>query len=124
MANCWERYKILNKNQEKAKSNKQFELVIFADSITTIPENIIKCNKNKTLNYSLGGAKVKDIYNQKNNTKENIEMFKYIISLSTFALIQEKAPNPPPKQYVNYYFASWRKYSSADLSLRNPTQVY
>lgn len=34
MANCWERYEILNKNQEKIKSNKQFELVISPDSIT------------------------------------------------------------------------------------------
>lgn len=67
MANCWERYEILNKNQEKIKSNKQFELVISPDSITKrmVPENIIKCNKSETLNYSPSGAKVKGIYNKK-----------------------------------------------------------
>ena len=71
MANCWERYEILNKNQEKIKSNKQFELVISPDSMTKsiVPENIIKCNKSRTLNYSPSGAKVKVIYNKKKQCK-------------------------------------------------------
>ena len=71
MANCWERYEILNKNQEKIKSNKQFELVISPDSITKsiVPENIIKCNKSRTLNYSPSGTNVKVIYNKKKQCK-------------------------------------------------------
>lgn len=71
MANCWERYEILNKNQEKIKLNKQFELVISPDSITKsiVPENIIKCNKSRTLNYSPSGANVKVIYNKKKQCK-------------------------------------------------------
>ena len=32
---------------------------------------------------------------------------------------QEKAPNPPPKRYANYYFTLEKKHDNLFLSLRN-----
>ena len=51
---------------QPVKEKRKFELVIFGDSITKriIPNNIVKCDENKALNYSQGGARVKGIYDQ------------------------------------------------------------
>ena len=61
-----------NELQRKPRS-KKFELVIFGDSITKrIDQSFIaRCEKSLALNYSVGGAKVRGVYEQMRTFREN-----------------------------------------------------
>ena len=64
-----------NELQRKQPRSKKFELVIFGDSITKrIHQSFIaRCEKSLALNYSVGGAKVRGVYEQMWTFKENHE---------------------------------------------------
>ena len=53
-----------NKLQRKQPGSKKFESVIFGDSITERidPSFIARCDKSLALNYSVGGAEVRGVY--------------------------------------------------------------
>ena len=53
-----------NELQRKQPRSKKFELVIFGDSITKRidPSFIARCDKSLALNYSVGGAEVRGVY--------------------------------------------------------------
>ena len=62
-----------NELQRKQPRSKKFELVMFGDSITKRidPSFIARCDKSLGLNYSVGGAKVRGIYEQMLTFREN-----------------------------------------------------
>ena len=62
-----------NELQGKQPRSKKFELVMFGDSITKRidPSFIARCDKSLGLNYSVGGAKVRGIYEQMLTFREN-----------------------------------------------------
>ena len=62
-----------NELQRKQPRSKNFELVIFGDSITKRidPSFIARCNKSLALKYSVGGAKVQGVYEQMRTFREN-----------------------------------------------------
>ena len=64
-----------NSFQRKQLRSKKFELVVFGDSITKRidPFFIAKCDKWLALNYSVGGAKVRGVYEQIRTFRENHE---------------------------------------------------
>ena len=57
---------------EEQRNKENIELIVFGDSITKniFASSIVKCNENEALNYSVGGAKVKGIYDQFRKFKE------------------------------------------------------
>ena len=59
--------------QRKQPRSKKFELVIFGDSITKRidPSFIARCEKSLALNYSVGRAKVRGVYEQMRTFREN-----------------------------------------------------
>ena len=63
----------VNEFQRKQTRSKKFELVIFEDSITKRidPSFTARCDKSLALNYSVGGAKVRGVYEQMRNFREN-----------------------------------------------------
>ena len=62
-----------NELQRKQPRSKKFELVIFGDSITKRidPSFVARCEKSLVFNYSVGGAKVRGVYEQMRSFREN-----------------------------------------------------
>ena len=82
MAYSWKKGKIFhdedtraNELQRKQPRSKKFELVIFGDSITKrIDQSFIaRCEKSLALNYSVGGAKVRGVYEQMRTFRDHQE---------------------------------------------------
>ena len=120
---------VLEKNKEE-----KFHLLILGDSITKNinPCTIAKCNESEALNYSVGGSRVKGIYDQIRkfqNEHERATVDKIILHIGTNHLPYEQPMNVAQKicrllTYLKEQFPNSRILYSAILPKFNKTFNY
>ena len=116
-----------NELQRKQPRSKKFELVMFGDSITKRidPSFIARCDKSLGLNYSVGGAKVRGIYEQMRTFRENHQedaVTNVIIHVGTNHLLRDHPSGITTKiisKYIDYFSAILPKFSNTFFEMIN-----